>query len=228
MNSTPSLISRRRFLGTAAATSLAAPFVLESSLRAAAPNSKLNHACIGVGGMGVGDLQNFKSHPRVQIVALCDVDANTLQAAAKEAPGARLYRDWRELLEKEGDRIDSVNVTVPDHMHYAIAMSAIRRGKHVYCQKPMCHDVAEVRALTEAAVKKRVVTQLGTQMAAGVGDRTTVHLISRSKPPTWTTETSDRHAIPRVPFFRLGFAPRACYGTAMSQTVSVRKSPPDL
>jgi predicted dehydrogenase len=98
-----------------------------------------------------------------------------LDAAAKEAPGARLYTDWRELLEKEGDKIDSVNVSVPDHMHFAIAYSAIQRGKHVYCQKPMCHDVAEVRALTEASVKRGVVTQLGTQVAAERGDRTTAH-----------------------------------------------------
>jgi predicted dehydrogenase len=90
---------------------------------------------------------------------------------------ARLYTDWRELLAQEGDRIDSVNVSVPDHMHFPIAYSAIQKGKHVYCQKPMCHDVAEVRALTEAAIEKRVVTQLGTQLAAGIGDRTTAHLL---------------------------------------------------
>jgi predicted dehydrogenase len=79
------------------------------------------------------------------------------------------------LLEKEGDKIDSINLAVPDHMHFAIAYSAIQKGKHVYCQKPMCHDVAEVRALTEASVKKGVVTQLGTQVASGLGDRTTAH-----------------------------------------------------
>jgi predicted dehydrogenase len=176
-NNLRSGLTRRHFLRSAAVAGLAAPWVADSGWGAASPNGQLHHACIGLGGMGVGDLQNFKSHPRLQIVALCDVDANTLQGTVKEVPGARLYRDWRELLEQEGDRIDSVNVTVPDHMHCAIAMAAIQRGKHVYCQKPMCHDVAEVRALTEAAVKKKVVTQLGTQMAAGTGDRTTVQLL---------------------------------------------------
>lgn len=127
--------------------------------------------------MGGADMPNFLSHPKVQVVALCDVDANTLNAAAKKAPGARLYSDWRELLDKEGDKIDSVNVAVPDHMHFPIAMSAILRGKHAYCQKPLCHDVAEVRALTEASVQKKVVTQLGTQMASGIGDRGTVELL---------------------------------------------------
>ncbi len=168
-------LSRRRFLQTSAVAGLAAPFLLPSALRAVAPNSKLNHASIGVGGMGANDLKTFQRHPRVEIAAICDVDTKHLDAAAKVAPNARRYTDWRELLEKEGDKIDSVNVSVPDHMHFAIAYSAIRKGKHVYCQKPMCHDVAEVRALTEASVKKRVVTQLGTQMAAGLGDRTTAH-----------------------------------------------------
>jgi predicted dehydrogenase len=167
--------SRRQFLRVTAGLLTAAPFVLRSGVRAAAPNSKLQHACIGVGGMGAGDLQNFVQHKRVEIVALCDVDANTLQSAAKIVPGARTYSDWRELLDKE--QIDSVNVTVPDHMHFPIAYTAIEKGKHVYCQKPMCHDVAEVRALTEASVRKGVVTQLGTQAAAGVGDRTAVQVI---------------------------------------------------
>jgi predicted dehydrogenase len=170
-------LSRRRFLQTTALAGLAAPFILPSGLRAAPPNSKLNHASIGVGGMGGNDLKQFLKHPRVQVVAICDVDTNNLDKAAKEAPGARRYTDWRELLEKEGDKIDSINLAVPDHMHFAIAHSAIQKGKHVYCQKPMCHDVAEVRALTEAAVAKKVVTQLGTQMAASLGERTMVHLL---------------------------------------------------
>jgi predicted dehydrogenase len=124
--------------------------------------------------MGWGDLQNFLQHPKVEIVALCDVDANNLDKAAKAAPRARLYTDWRELLHKEGAQIDSVNVAVPDHMHFAIAYSAIERAKHVYCQKPLCHDVAEVRVLTQAAARKGVTTQLGTQVASSVHERTAV------------------------------------------------------
>lgn len=127
--------------------------------------------------MGWPDLENFEKHPRLQVVALCDVDANALRRAAEKVPDARLYADWRELLEKEGDKIDSVNVTVPDHMHFPIALAAIERGKHVYCQKPMCHDVAEVRALTEASTRKKVITQLGTQAASSAGDRMAVHFL---------------------------------------------------
>jgi predicted dehydrogenase len=170
-------VSRRNFLLTVAAATVTPPLLLRSTASAAALAGKLRHACIGVGGMGGHDLQNFRQHPNVEIVAICDVDANHLRKAAEALPGARTYTDWRELLKKEGAKIDSVNVTVPDHNHFAIAYQAIKKGKHVYCQKPMCHDVAEVRALTEAAVRAGVVTQLGTQVAASTGDRRAVQWI---------------------------------------------------
>ncbi|TCS87292.1 putative dehydrogenase [Anseongella ginsenosidimutans] len=141
------------------------------------PGGKLRHACIGVGGMGAHDLKQFMAHAGVEIVALCDVDENHLKTAAEMVPGARTYTDWRELLKEERKNIDSVNVTVPDHNHFVIAREAIRRRKHVYCQKPMCHDVKEVRVLTEAAVKAGVITQLGTQVASSDGDRTGVQWI---------------------------------------------------
>lgn len=137
-------------------------------------SDKINHACIGVGGMGHHDLQNFLSHPRARIVAICDVDRNHLNKAAELVPEARRYTDWRELLAKEGDQIDSVNASVPDHMHLPIALTAMRAGKHVYCQKPLCHDVAECRLLADTARKTGVITQLGTQFASGVGDRMAV------------------------------------------------------
>ncbi|QHT72285.1 Gfo/Idh/MocA family oxidoreductase [Rhodocytophaga rosea] len=170
-------LSRRKFLSTLTTAAITSPLLLDSTASVAAQNRKLNHACIGVGGMGWHDLQQFKQHSNVEIVAICDVDATHLKKAAEVLPNARTYTDWRELLQKEGKRIDSVNVTVPDHNHFAIAYRAIGEGKHVYCQKPMCHDVAEVRALTQAAVKAGVITQLGTQIASGKGDRTAVQWI---------------------------------------------------
>lgn len=170
MNEKNNLMSRRQFVATAATASLALPRIL----RAAPGAGTLNHACIGVGGMGFHDLKQFKEHPLVNIVALCDVDANNLKKAAELIPGARLYSDWRVLFKKEENKIDAVNVTVPDHNHFVIAMAALRNGKHVYCQKPMCHDVSEVRVLTETAIKAGVITQLGTQIASGKGDRTAV------------------------------------------------------
>lgn len=165
---------------------LAAPFFIscrsaQPSLKAISPNAKLNHACIGVGGMGAVDMGEIRKHPRVQIAALCDVDEGTLEHAAKLAPGARLYSDWRELLQNEGDRIDSVNIAVPDHTHFSIAYNAIERRKHVYCQKPLCHEVAEVRALTRAAVSRGVITQLGTQVASTTHDRTAVQWLKEGR-----------------------------------------------
>lgn len=165
---------------------MGAPFLISCraprpTRRAVSPNGKLQHACVGVGGMGWNDLQNFLEHPRVQVVALCDVDAGHLEKAAQAVPGARVYADWRELLLKEGDRIDSLNVAVPDHMHFPIAYSAIAQGKHVYCQKPLCHDVGEVRALTRAATRAGVVTQLGTQMASTIHERTAVQCLREGR-----------------------------------------------
>lgn len=169
-------ISRRKFMGTTVAA-VAATSILTKTVAASTQPTTLRHACIGVGGMGWHDLNQFKGHAAVKIVALCDVDAVNLKKAGEAFPDARLYADWRELLKKEKNNIDSVNVTVPDHNHFIIAINAIRAGIHVYCQKPMCHDVAEVRALTQEAVKRGVVTQLGTQIASGKGDRTAVHWI---------------------------------------------------
>jgi len=164
--------TRRSFLKTLAAAGFAVPVITRANA-----NSNIQHACIGVGGMGGVDLKNFNSHSKTKIVAICDVDSNRLQQAAKEVPEARKYTDWRELIAREGDKIDSVNVAVPDHMHFPIAMAAVSAGKHVYCQKPLCHDVAEVRALTEATRKAGVKTQLGTQAASGFGDRMGVHYV---------------------------------------------------
>ncbi|MDO8541728.1 MAG: Gfo/Idh/MocA family oxidoreductase [Opitutaceae bacterium] len=173
-------MNRRHFLALSAAAGVwgVLPGCLTTRRRRVSPSGKINHACIGVGGMmGGGDLGSFKSHPKVQIVAICDVDKNHLEKAALVAPDARKYTDWREMFAREGDKIDSVNVTVPDHMHALIAMSAVHSGKHVYCQKPLCHDVAECRALALAASRADVVTQLGTQVAAGIGDRTGVQFL---------------------------------------------------
>ena len=196
MNKNNPSVTTRKFIKSAASAAIAGPCILESVSNGAEAGStspvqhaglsamgsapkKLRHACIGVGGMGGHDLQNFIKHQQTEIVAICDVDENNLKKASALVPGARTYTDWRVLLEKEKSNIDSVNVTVPDHNHFVIAMKAIESGKHVYLQKPMCHDVAEVRALTEASIRKQVITQLGTHHASGVGDRTAVQWIKQ-------------------------------------------------
>lgn len=175
MNKRYSSCTRRNFIQTTAVATIGAPLILQSCVPK--PAGILNHACIGIGGMGFGDLKQYISHPNVNIVAICDVDSERLKKALELVPEARTYTDWRELFKSEGDLIDSVNVTVPDHNHYIIASKAIELGKHVYCQKPMCHDVVEVRKLTQASVKAGVKTQLGTQHASSANDRTAVQLI---------------------------------------------------
>ncbi len=172
--------TRRTLLRTFSAMGLAAPVMWPSLVRAVSPNGKLNHASIGVGGMqGPADLGNFLKHPRLNLAALCDVDSGHLAAAAPDHKDAKRVRDWRELIQTAGDTIDSVSVTVPDHMHAAIAATALRAGKHVYGQKPMCHEVAEVRALVGIAKASGRVTQLGTQGAATVGNRLMIDFLKR-------------------------------------------------
>ena len=163
-------VSRRKFLGGTVAAGFATVGLPRSSW-AQSPNEKQQHASIGVGGMGWGDVQEIGSHPDVEIVAICDVDLRRTAQAHERFPDARVYQDWRELFAKEGDRIDSVNVTVPDHMHAPIALTALRMGKHVYCQKPLTHEVHEARVLTEAAAKAGVATQMGIQLSSTAGDR---------------------------------------------------------
>ena len=176
MSSRKNDISRREFILKAASAAVVAPLLISQAKNVSPPN-KLRHVCIGVGGMGWHDLNKFKSHPDIDIVAICDVDEKHLKRAAEALPNAKTYSDWRELFKNESNAFDAVNVSVPDHNHFAICFQAIQLGKHVYCQKPMCHDVAEIRVLTEAASKAGIVSQLGTQHASGLGDRTGVQWI---------------------------------------------------
>lgn len=170
-------ISRREFILKAASAAVVAPLLISQAKNVSPAANKLRHVCIGVGGMGWHDLNKFKTHQEVDIVAICDVDEKNLKRAAEALPNAKTYADWRELFKNEANNFDSVNVSVPDHNHFAICFQAINMGKHVYCQKPMCHDVAEIRVLTEAAKKAGIVSQLGTQHASGLGDRTAVQWI---------------------------------------------------
>jgi len=168
--------SRRAVLKrTASAGVLAMP--LARITRAATPNSTVQHASIGVGGMGWGDVNQIASHRKAEIVAICDVDTRRMAAAARKFPNARKYQDWRELLDKEGDKVDSVNVTTPDHMHAPITMTALALGKHVYCQKPLTHDVFEARRVAAAAKKARVVSQMGIQLSSTIAARMAVTML---------------------------------------------------
>jgi predicted dehydrogenase len=124
------------------------------------PSEKLNVACIGLGNRGKASLHGVHNE---NIVALCDVDLRTAGDAFSNRPKAKAYRDYRKLFDEMGDRIDAVTVATPDHTHAVIAMEAIKRGKHVYCEKPLAHSIHEVRELRKAAHEHKVVTQLGNQ-----------------------------------------------------------------
>lgn len=136
-----------------------------------APSDKLNIAGIGVGGKGTSDLASFAESKQVNIVALCDVDDREAKKSRESFPKAPYYHDFRIMLEKEGDTIDAVSVSTPDHMHAVAAYAAMERGKHVYVQKPLTHDIYEARILTQAAKKFKVVTQMGNQGGSGDGVR---------------------------------------------------------
>src|SRR5205823_8472370 len=113
----------------------------------------------------------------LRLVAVAEVDLNRTVELKKKFPEVKIYQDWRQLLDKEAKNIDSVNVSVPDHMHAPIAMSAMQLGKHVYGQKPLAHDLYEVRKLTEFARKKHLVTQMGIQIQSVNHYRLAVRLI---------------------------------------------------
>jgi len=168
--------SRRRFFKHSAAAG-AALFGCPAILRSAAPNSMLQVACIGVGGMGGSTMKGVASHSRVKIVALCDVAEQTLGLAAKTYTDASKHRDWRELLSRHADKFDAVTIGTPDHMHAAPAVLALRAKKHVYLQKPMAATLHECRVITQEAAKAGVVTQLGNQGRSSIESRMAVELI---------------------------------------------------
>lgn len=125
---------------------------------------RLRTAHIGVGGMGRADLDAISSHPKVDVTALCDVDANMLSAAKKLHPNAKTYSDYRVMLKELGDDIDAVIVSTPDHTHAPASMLAMNMDKPVYCQKPLTHHVSEARAMKKLAAEKQLVTQMGIQV----------------------------------------------------------------
>ena len=150
-----SVITRRRFLYSSAVAT-AAVFAAPAFLRGKSLNEKLNLGLIGVGNKGA---ENLKGVSNENIVALCDIDENFLNAAAQKVPGAKKYRDFRNMLEQRD--IDAVVVTIPDHNHAIAAMAALKLDKHVYCEKPLTHDLYEARQLALAARERKVATQMG-------------------------------------------------------------------
>lgn len=165
---------RRDFLKVSAALMSARFAVTIVPSFAESPNEKLDIAAIGVRGRGAANIAGVASE---NIVALCDVDANNLNEAAKNFPNAKLYRDFRRMFDEIANEIDAVVVSTPDHTHAPAAAAAMKLGKDCYCEKPLTHCVYEARYLTELAVHNKLATQLGTQIHAGDNYRRVVELV---------------------------------------------------
>ncbi|MBE8720444.1 Gfo/Idh/MocA family protein [Sphingobacterium pedocola] len=166
--------SRRDFIKTAAIAAAGITIVPRHVLGGTgyrAPSDMLQIASIGVGGMGQSDVNNFFKSGKANIAYLCDVDTARAKNSVEKFPKAKFYTDFREMLDKEHAHIDAVSISTPDHNHAIQTLAAMQLNKHVYVQKPMAHDVWEARALTDAAKKYKVVTQMGNQGASGDGVR---------------------------------------------------------
>ncbi len=139
------------------------------------PNEKLNFAAIGSGGQGASNIS--AAAPTENIVALCDVDDRRASGMFNRFPNAPKYRDFRQMLDKEGNNIDAVIVATPDHMHATAATWCMERGKHVYVQKPLVRTIWEARQLRAAAAKYKVATQMGNQGYSNEGTRQCAEMI---------------------------------------------------
>lgn len=171
--------SRREFLrrGLVASAGLALTGCAAApARRTVSASATILHASIGAGGMAASDLNSIAHHPFVKVVAVADVEIARAESWKQRFPDLRVYQDWRKLLEQEKD-LDTVNVSTPDHMHAPIAMSAMQLGRHVYVQKPLAHDIYEVRRLTEFARQRGLVTQMGIQIHSLAEYRLAVRLV---------------------------------------------------
>jgi len=197
-------LSRRNFLARSATTAAAFAIVPSSVLAssdAPAPSQRINLACIGVGDQGRGNMGELMNVDGVQVVAVCDIAREVdygkmghgiagLKPAVRRVnehytekgesgpyKGCSGYYDFREMLDKEGDNIDAVCISTPDHVHAAACLAAINKGKHVYCEKPLAHSIYETRLVAEAAQKAGVITQMGNHGHSEEGIRLTVEWI---------------------------------------------------
>jgi Oxidoreductase family, NAD-binding Rossmann fold len=206
-------VSRRTFtVGAATATVAAAagPGFFDTHGYGAAPAEgpadKLNIAVVGLGGQGV---PNLKAVTGQNIVALCDVDDVRAGKAYEQHPGATKFTDFRKMFDALEKQIDAVVISTPDHTHFHPAWWAMERGKHVYLEKPLAHEVEEVRRLTEAARKKGLATQLGSQRHTLKGLRDGVEIVKSGPRSLPTTRAPSRRSRSRRAFTVSGSTPAA-------------------
>jgi predicted dehydrogenase len=169
-----SRLTRRRFIQHSSAMAAAAIAPALHAEEKKPSSEKLNLAVIGLAHRAAENLKGVASE---NIVAICDVDTNNAALARSQLPNAAFFTDFRKLYDAMEKRIDAVVVATPDHTHFHAAYFAVRAGKHVYCEKPLCHTVREVRTLRDAAAKQKIVTQMGTQIHAEDNYRRVVELV---------------------------------------------------
>ena len=222
--------NRRDFLKASAAAGFCV-WTSSALAESKSANEQVNFACIGVGGKGSSDTDDAGKHGNV--VAICDIDEQRLEAKAQAFPKAKKYTDFRKMLDELEGSIDAVTVSTPDHTHAVAAAKAIRMGKHVYCQKPLTHSVHEARLLGELAAKHGVATQMGNQGTAMDGLRTSAALVRAGavgkvkEVHVWTNRAgrwwkqgidrpTDRPAVPKHVHWELflGPAPKRPYHPA--------------
>ncbi len=182
-------LDRRQFLYGAGAGVAALTVANEATAQnPPATFEEIRFAGIGVGSQGGGDVDAVVSEGAT-LVALCDVDSKYAAKKFEQYPNAKRYKDFRVMLNELQNEIDAVVIGTPDHTHAVIAMEAMKHGKHVYCEKPLAHNIHEVRTLMAMAKKSGVITQLGNQghsygtirqlcewvWAGAIGDVHTVH-----------------------------------------------------
>jgi predicted dehydrogenase len=164
-------LTRRHFLMSAAAAAAGAP------LLKAAPTDRVRVGVVGLGNQGAYNWGELAKVSGCEVVALCDVDERMTAAARKQFPRAAFFTDFRKLIDAKG--LDALLCATPDHNHFHVTHRALSEGLHAYCEKPLAHTVWEARTLNELATRKKLVTQMGTQIHAGDNYRRVVEIIRK-------------------------------------------------
>jgi predicted dehydrogenase len=170
---TPPVATRRSFLKTA--STLAAPYIgWKTTAHGQSPNSALRYACFGANGRAWGNITSMAGVPNCTLVAVAEIDSSRLGNVQKGFPDAKVYQDWRQLLDKEAGNIDAILCGTPDHLHAPITMAGMQLGKHAYCEKPLTRTLHEARVIRQYAEANGLVSQMGIQVSSSSGNRTPV------------------------------------------------------
>src|SRR5262245_3377856 len=170
-----SALTRRHFLLSSAA--VAATATLRAQDRKAPPSERVRVGVVGVGNQGAYNWGELARVTSSEGVALCDVDDRMTAKARAQFPKAKFFTDFRKMIDARG--LDAILCATPDHNHFPVTHRALNAGLHVYCEKPLTHTVWEARTIAELATKKKLVTQMGTQIHAGDNYRRVVEMIRK-------------------------------------------------